>query len=302
MSLTDNWKKILNRNNRILSLSHKDLDGVGCSIVLQNIYKNIEFKSLKYGEVDSFLKTVNFKNYDCVILTDISPEHIETFDLSDKIFLLDHHETAVKYHCPEKNRLINTKNSASVFVKEFFEKLFNLDFYYLNDLISIIDDFDLWKLQDPRSKFFNELYFKMYESDFRRRFGNGNTKLTQEEIDYVLQRKKEFNKLYENLDIYEFDSINACFVISTNFINDICHKLMEEKGYQLTICINPKSRSCSVRTKEDCLDVGKVLEILGLGAGHKKSAGFRLLENEEPSTKIDMIEKYLYYNYEDIRK
>jgi len=302
MNLVEQYRKILNRNNRILNLSHADLDGVGCSIVLQNIYKNIEFKSLKYGEVDSFLKTVNFKNYDCVILTDISPEHIETFDLSDKIFLLDHHETAVKYHCPEKNRLINTKNSASVFVKEFFEKLFNLDFYYLNDLISIIDDFDLWKLQDPRSKFFNELYFKMYESDFRRRFGNGNTKLTQEEIDYVLQRKKEFNKLYENLDIYEFDSINACFVISTNFINDICHKLMEEKGYQLTICINPKSRSCSVRTKEDCLDVGKVLEILGLGAGHKKSAGFRLLENEEPSKKIDMIEKYLYYNYEDIRK
>jgi len=302
MNIQEKYRKLLNKNNRILNVSHLDLDGVGCSIVLQNIYKNIEFKSLKYGDVDEFLKTVNFKNYDCVILTDISPEHIETFDLSDKIFLLDHHETAVKYHCPEKNRLINTKNSASVFVKEFFEKLFNLDFYYLNDLISIIDDFDLWKLQDPRSKFFNELYFKMYESDFRRRFGNGNTKLTQEEIDYVLQRKKEFNKLYENLDIYEFDSINACFVISTNFINDICHKLMEEKGYQLTICINPKSRSCSVRTKEDCLDVGKVLEILGLGAGHKKSAGFRLLENEEPSTKIDMIEKYLYYNYEDIRK
>ena len=302
MSLTDNWKKILNRNNRILSVSHLDLDGVGCSIVLQNIYKNIEFKSLKYGDVDEFLKTVNFKNYDCVILTDISPEHIETFDLSDKIFLLDHHETALKFHCPEKNRLINTKNSASVFVKEFFEKLFNLDFYYLNDLISIIDDFDTWKLKDSRSRPFNELYFKMYESDFRRRFGNGNTKLTQEEIDYVLQRKKEFNKVYENLDIWELDSINACFVISTNFINDICHKLMDEKGYQLTICINPKSRSCSVRTKEDCLDVGKVLEILGIGGGHKKSSAFRLSENEEVSHKIDMIEKYLYYNYEDIRK
>jgi len=302
MNLVEQYRKILNRNNRILNISHKDLDGVGCSIVLQNIYKNIEFKSLKYGEVDSFLKTVNFKNYDCVILTDISPEFKETFDLSDKIFLLDHHESAVKYHNPERNLLVNTKNSASVFVKEFFEKLFNLDFYYLNDLISIIDDFDLWKLQDPRSKYFNELYFKMYESDFRRRFGNGNTKLTQEEIDYVLERKKQFKETYEKLDIYEFDSINACFFISTNFVNDICHKLMEEKGYQLTICINPKSRSCSVRTKEDCLDVGKVLEILGIGAGHKKSSGFRLLENEEPSTKIDMIEKYLYYNYEDIRK
>ncbi len=302
MNLQEKYRKILNKNNRILNVSHLDLDGVGCSIVLQNIYKNIEFRSLKYGEVNKCLESINFDFYDCVILTDISPEDESVFKLSDKIFLLDHHPSALKYNDPNSNRLVREGTCAATFVKEFFENLFKIDLSYLNDLLNIINDYDLWILNDSRSWAFNELYFKMYESDFIRRFKNGDTKLRPDELKYIDERRKLFNEEYKKLDIYEFDSINACFFIGTNFINDFCHKLMDENGYDVTICVNPKSRNCSVRTKRDDLDVGKVLQELGIGGGHKKAGAFRLNMNEEVSTKLDMIEKYLYYNCEDIKK
>lgn len=302
MTLVEQYKKLLNRNGRILNVTHRDMDGVACSVVISNVFKNVEYISLKYGDVNNCLMNLDFTKYDAVIITDISPETEEVFNLSDKIFLLDHHSTGVKFADSSKNRIVIEGKCAASLCKDFFENLFKLDLSYLNDFIRIVNDYDLWILSDEKSWIFNELYFKYYDCDFRKRFKNGDTKLKDFEIEYVNERKKLLTEVYNKIDIYELDSINACFFIETSFINDLCHKLMEEKGYQLTICVNSKSKSCSVRSNMTNLHVGKMLETLGLGGGHSASGAFRLKDDRELSDKIDTIEKYLYYNCEDIKK
>lgn len=302
MTLVEQYKKLLNRNGRILNVTHRDMDGVACSVVISNVFKNVEYISLKYGDVNNCLMNLDFTKYDAVIITDISPETEEVFSLSDKIFLLDHHSTGTRYHSPNSNRLCIEGKCAASLCKDFFENLFKIDLSYLNDFIRIVNDYDLWILSDKKSWMLNELYFKYYDCDFRKRFKNGDTKLKDFEIEYVNERKKLLTEVYNNLDIYELDSINACFFLETRFVNDLCHKLMEEKEYQLTICVNSKSKSCSVRSNMTNLHVGKMLETLGLGGGHGSAGAFRLKENEELSNKIDTIEKYLYYNCEDIKK
>ena len=77
---------------------------------------------------------------------------------------------------------------------------------------------------------------------------------------------------------------------------------MKDKGYLLAMCVNPKSKNCSVRSNFDGLHVGEMLQTLGLGGGHGPSGAFRLDEYEDISEKMDKIEKYLYDNFKEFRK
>lgn len=304
MNLLEQYRKKLDKNNRVLNLTHNDYDGASCSIVLSNIYKNIEFIPLKYGEVDSKLKTIDFSKYDLILMTDISPETEEVFKLSDKIFLLDHHSTGLKYHSPESNRLCIEGKCAAVLVKEFFENLFKLDLSYLNDFCNIVNDFDMWYMKDVRSWGMNELYFKYYASDFRLRFKSGEIKLKDFEIEYINERKKLLTNVYNNLTIYPCENVNMCFFIENKFINDLCHMTMEKDGFDVSICINTKSNSCSVRSKNKDLHIGKMLqEIPNLnGGGHSSSGAFRIDPNQEISIKIELIEQYLMKNFSGMKK
>ena len=304
MNTLQKYREFFNRNKKILSISHKDLDGVACSIIVSNVFKNVEYISLKYGDVNNCLANLDFSKYDIVLLTDISPESEDMFELSDKIFLIDHHDSALKYCDIDNGKIVLKKDSACKLCKEFFENLFKIDLSYLNDFINKVDLYDSWNhhIYDM-SWSLNELYFKYYDCDFRKRFKSGDTKLKDFEVEYVNERKKLLTEVYNNLDIYELDSINACFFLETRFVNDLCHKLMEEKGYQLTICVNSKSKSCSVRSNMTNLHVGKMLEnIIPGSGGHKNAGAFRLKDDRELSDRIDTIEKYLYYNCEDIKK
>lgn len=296
------WKKLLNRNNRVLNVSHKDYDGCASSIVIQNVFKKVDFKYLKYGEVNSYLKTINYNDYDVVILTDISPETVEAFDISDKLFLLDHHQSALQYNNPALCRIVNTEQCATVLVKKFFESLHGIDLGYLNEFCSIVDDYDRWIMSDSRSWAMNELYFFYYESDFRRRFMNGNVKFSEDELDYIKKQKKALDETYKNLTIYKCDKVNMCFFLESRFVNDLCHRAMNEDGFDVAICIN--SRNCSVRTKFEGLDLGNTLKTLfkDNSGGHERAAAFRLGLNEELSHKIDMLENYLYENFKEIRR
>lgn len=305
MNLIEQYRKLLDKNKRVLNLTHNDYDGACCSIVLSNIYKNIEFLPLKYGEVDSKIKTIDFNKYDLIIMTDISPETEDVFKLSDKIFLLDHHSTGLAYNSPENNRIVIEGKCAAILVKEFFENLFKIDLSYLNDFCNIVNDYDMWYMNDPRSWGMNELYFKYYDCDFRKRFKNGDTKLKDFEIEYIKDRKKLLREVYDNLNIYELDSIKACFFIENRFVNDICHKLMEEKDYKVTICINSKSKTCSVRSKLESLHIGEMLKQIDLGChsgGHQKSGAFRLSDKMNISEQIDRIEKYLFWKHEETKR
>lgn len=298
-----NWKKLLDRNNRVLNISHRDLDGCASSIVVQNVYKNVTFRYLKYGDVDKYLHNLDFSDYDLVLLTDISPENEETFGLSDKIFLLDHHGTAVKYHNPERCRLVISGQSAALLAKKFFENYFKIDLSYLNKLCEIVDDYDMFVLSIPDSWGLNELYFYYYEDDFRNRFKNGNMKFSEDELNYISGRKKLLNEIYNNLNVYECERVNMCFFVENRFVNDICHKLMNEECFDISICINSKSKTCSVRTKRDDINLGEILKnLFGNAGGHSKAGAFRHDPNEEISIKIEQLESYLYKNFKEIRK
>lgn len=302
MNLVQRYRELLNRNHKVLNIHHKDLDGVASSIVMKNVFNNIDFKELRYGEVNEYLKTINYDNYDVVVLTDISPESIDAFDYSDKLFLLDHHDSAIGYHSPEQFRIVESGKCAAYLVKTFFENLFSIDLSYLNDFVDYTNDYDMWINEKVQGWVLNELYFKYWDELFRRRFKSGAIILTTEEKLYIKERRILLEQKYEHLQTYDLEDINGCFFFSNNFINDLCHKLLTIKKYDVVICVNPKSKNCSIRIKDfDNIHIGNILKEIELGGGHKCSAGFVINEYDDVEEKIYKIEKELY-SFKELRR
>lgn len=303
MNLVEKYKKLLDRNGKILNVYHKDLDGCASSIVVKNVFRNVEYKDLRYGFVDKYLETVDFNRYDAVLLTDISPETPEPFTYSDKIFLLDHHDSATDFHAPEQNRIVVPGESAARLVKKFFENLHNLDMSYLDVFCSAVNDYDMWINSIPEGWMLNELYFKLWDEKFRNRFKSGNMILTDEEKQYIRERRLALIERYNSITLYDSDIINGCFFFSTNFVNDLCHKLLSEKKYDFVVCVNPKTKNCSVRTSDRIdMHIGNILKEIDLGGGHPHAAGFVVDEYEDVEDSINKIEKHLRDNYPQIRK
>lgn len=93
---------------KIKLISHKDLDGVACYIVLSNYIgiNNVEVSFVDYNNVDETVieSLKNHHEYSKILITDISVKEDETINLisqmhnldNKKIHILDHHKTALE--------------------------------------------------------------------------------------------------------------------------------------------------------------------------------------------------------------
>lgn len=285
----------LTHSSKILSLTHAYcLDGSCAQIVLENVFKNVTSVSLKYDNIDSELENYYLKEvygrYDFIFLTDIAPQNPELLKGRNKIILLDHHNTAIANHNPSENKyVIPDKYSGSSLTKRFCEDYFGVKLNHLDDLIYLSQDYDLWHKKNAKSTFLNELHFYYYSEVFRKRFFNGDTRFTPDEIKYLRKRKLEFKEVYDKLEIAELSHIKACVFFADKFLNEICEKIMKEEDYGVIFCKHPSKSSISVRTNLPRIDLGKVLKEMGLGGGHPQAAGFSILPSMDLYETLNLV-------------
>lgn len=294
--------KKIPRNSRILSISHNDLDGVGCQILLGRIFKNIHYINLAYGDVvDKELMATDEEDYDYIFVTDISPNIQEVLDRFDNLILIDHHQNAENN--PKKNRFVNKKYSATFLTNHFLKKMYGEEcMKEYSKLVKLINDYDMWILKYKGSTYMNHLYSLYNAEKFRDRFKRGNITLTKKEVDYLHGVKAKFDSMYDELELYELESINACFFMSDVYVNELSHKLMVEEGYDFVIFNTTKNYKLSIRSMMDDFNFGLYFKDLGIGGGHKKAAGASIKTEDEMQQKIEFIEKDLYEKLPSIRK
>ena len=139
---------ITDKNLKVLNITHFDMDGACCHIILKNYYKSVTALPITYqSEKTLFAKAteeINKEHYDLIICTDFYPEiaYKDLTTLKVPMIVLDHHESAEKFH-NGKTIVINTQNSASKLVFDLYNKLSDLS--HLEDLVNIVDDFDMYK-------------------------------------------------------------------------------------------------------------------------------------------------------------
>lgn len=294
--------KKIKRDSKILSLSHNDLDGVTAQIVLGHIFKNIQYMNTSYYRINDVAQTLNYNAYDWVIMTDIAPSEKYIMDLSDNIILLDHHKTASQHHNPSNMRFVTENMCAAKFTKKFFEKYYNIKLTDLDEIVRLTNDYDMWIHNDPKSKEINDLMFYRYRPDkFRELYFDGHTNFNEDEINWLEKRKKEFKDLYNNLNIFEFDSIKGCVAESKEFINEISEKLLKEEGYRIIFIRNPSHGRISIRHNVKGLDVGTILQNHGWGGGHEEAAGMFAESIKQFKERTDILEKEIFGICEEIR-
>lgn len=284
--------KKLNKTDIILSISHKDLDGCVCQVILANYFINITYVSTNYSDIDQLLNTIKYNQYDAIFLTDISPSSAYIFEITDKIILIDHHDTAIQYHDPKKNRYVISGYSGSWLVKKYMESVYKINLDHLTNLVYLANDYDMWVHHNKKSRMINELFFYYWETGFRNRFLTGDTRFTNIELKLLRDRCNHFKDVVNNIEVNKLDKIPGCVVISKEFVNDICEKLLNE-GYSIVFCINPKNNRTSIRHRIENLHIGKFCENLKIGGGHKDAAGLTSTKLDEIKSNISKIEDLL---------
>lgn len=300
----DYYKKIINPNMKVLNITHKNcVDGATSQIALKNYFNNIWLMESTYYEIDEVMRNVDTTDYDLVIVSDISPATIDLVEKHDNIILLDHHESALKpvnFHCPEKHRYVYKKECGAALTKRFLETALGIDLSYLDRIIYLANDYDLWIHDDPKSKEFALLFYKYWNNKFIKRFFNGESEWTEDEKEFIRKRNHELEVEWSNTEVYEFGSINGCICYGELFINDICDRLLTREEFDVVIYRNTKNKNVSVRSRGS-VDIGGLVSELGIGGGHKNAGGIAEKDVIVLMDKIKNVEKELYKRYPHIR-
>lgn len=277
------------RNSKALVLHHNDFDGAVSAIVAGNVFQTpVFYAPTEFYTIEEKLKVIDYNDFDVVFVLDCHPSDEAYLDLSEKIVLLDHH--ASSYHNPGKGRfVISDKNKSAAWVaKVFFEKYFKeqIDLSHLSKLVDLATDYDCWIRKNPRSTFIADMYKTLYEPyQFRTRFFNGDCRLTSDEVQFVRKRKDQFQTVYDNVVLHEFDDINGCLIDNDKFVNEISQRLADD-GYKIIFTSITGKNRVSIRNYVSSVNIGKVLDDLGIGGGHPQAAGFFEDDRDELLNKI----------------
>jgi len=284
--------KHISKNSKILSVSHNDWDGVFSQIILGNVYPNIIYLNTSFYKIDSVIESIEYDKYDFVFLTDINPTNISLLNISDKIILLDHHESAIQANDPSKMHYVSDSQCAAKLTLKFVEKYYGIKLTHLHEHCEMVNDYDLWILKNPKSKQLNDLMFYKYRpKKFRDLFFDGHTSFTEDEQQWLIEREKEFEKRYQDLKVFDCNKINGCIFESDQFINEICDKLMKEEKYEIVFCRNPVHGRVSIRHTIEGLNMGEMLKNKGWGGGHPLSCGMFVDDLNDFKIKIDILEE-----------
>ena len=282
-----------NQNLKVCNIHHADLDGAGSNIVLKNFYKTVYSIPVTYTTEWKLLEELKpYKDrIETIICTDFYPEKtINDLRKICPVLVIDHHESVQDYN-NDNDIIINPTYSGTKLVYMFINKF--KDIKYLNELVEIIDDYDMFRLKNPKSKYFNMMFWEMGCKWFIRRFINGNVNLYPEEKQYFKDALNEFNEMYENMEICDLARNGVFFEVSKYHTE--CIDALKKEGYKWFIIKNKSA--LSVRC--DDIDLTEVCKKIGFGGGHKSAVGFPLKKTDNVGDIIKKIEYYvdeLYMN------
>lgn len=287
----------MNYNNpdlRILNITHSDMDGIACSIVLKNFYKTVHVLPTNYNtewKLADDAKAYEGK-YDIIICTDFCPTKAYA-DLCKlgHVLVIDHHESVMDRNNNE-TIVINTQWSATALVYKFISKFKNIS--YLDNFVKLVDDWDMFRLKDPRSPFFNNMFWEMGNKWFLRRFIKGNLEFYPEEKQYFVDSRNEFKEMYETLEIIDLAQ-HGVFFETDRFMHD-CIESLKKDGYKWFIIKNKSN--LSVRC--DDIDLTDVFKKLGKGGGHVHAGGLPLYKNDNVQEIIEQIERIIDAEYRNL--
>jgi hypothetical protein len=264
---------------KILHITHNDLDGAGCGIIIKKIYNNADIMYLDYKEVDNFI-IENYKDYHRVIITDVTPSKDTIELLTNKVNLLviDHHKTST--HLLNKNYAIIDMNKCATLLTYEWALTIDKKVEIYSQFVKLVNDYDLWKNEFAKSRDLNILFTTLGLEKFTARFlNNGSIEFDKCEATLIEVEKESLNIAFEealiNHRVYNDRWNNIfCLTFTERYNSEIGDFLLHKVNVDYILMINAKKSKVSLRSKGN-FDVSEIAVKFG-GGGHKNAAGFTL--------------------------
>ncbi len=294
--------------NKKIMLSHSDMDGVGCSILMNSVINGIETQYVGYQQLHNKIKQLSEIEADYLFITDI---HLTNELLKlvcsnksfKKIVYIDHHEYEDKKETlriiKEDGRFtynLDTSDSATWLVHQMLSKKQQFT-PELTKLAKLIDIYDSWKSGHEafdRARDFDALFWHYGLTAFEARFKDG-LNLSKIEVGIMNGLKEErLAYIKDSIENYS-QEINKNAILIHNpackYISSFALDAPYYPYYVIMSNVKDEQITLSFRfhsTNEDTFQnmMSKVDQSLIIGCGgHKKSGSFHL--------KIDNMEAFI---------
>lgn len=260
-----------------LHVSHNDLDGLGCGILIKKYLKNVHTLYLGYNEVDQAVVEES-SNYAGLIITDVSPsERAYNSILGEtEITFIDHHPTSA-WLKGQHGVIHDTTKSATKLTYEWLESK-GCDVSPYADLVDCINDFDMWHMQRSDSLQMNILFMKLGIERFETRFlSNPSAKFTENEaliVELEEDRRDRYIRNSAKSGIYFKDNKgrSGYAVFCEEYNSEVGNYITNELDVDYVVIVNAQRKKVSLRSVPE-VDVSEIAVQNG-GGGHKNAAGF----------------------------
>lgn len=293
---------------KILLISHTDLDGISCNLLLDLADIKYDYYNVEVSEVSDTLNEVleNLETqYDQIYITDLTVSEDDYKRLQEsgiKYHVFDHHHTHL-YAKNFKNATVkvNAFNHLTCGTELFYNHLKDLypqiNTSLIASYVELVRQIDTYTMESNNPRDLGTLLFTYGKSTFLKKM---KTRLKKDKETFTFT---DFEKRYLKIKNAEFDSYclrkekellfyeikgYKCGVIfcENTDKSELGHRLSKKHPeLDLIILIN-SSKSISYRTERDDIDVSKFASYFG-GGGHIKASGSDFTnENREDIIKL----------------
>lgn len=266
--------------SKIFVWSNSDLDGIGSTILLGNIFPDMEYRSVFFGDFlnqYSEWEESNLENYDKVFVVGMVLDQslINKIDDSKVVFISDQ---IVKLNVFDSAILAEDTTSCTKLIYQRFKKKFEFT-PNLKRLIAYVDDYNSYTLKHKESEYLNGVFRNIRYNRFAtlvKRFWDGYDGLTDKEMESAEAFFEAIDTEYNNIEKFEgeFKSWKVLATFSKHSVNEIAKKLVDNHDHDVIIVVNPDTKFVSFRKNPNSkADIAFMAENLCSGGGSESASG-----------------------------
>lgn len=310
---------------KILIFSHKsDIDGMGGVILAKLVFSNVDYILCEtfnlQNEIKKFYDNNNIYNYDFIFITDMWLEEpmlskiANDKKLKNKIYVFDHHESAINVNLPFVTLKISEKNGLCSGTSLFYDYLIKNKYLETNkdikEFVELTRRYDTWewktKYQDENphklsllfdaigsTNYINTMVNKLKKNNKTFLFDDVEIQIINNKLTQIEEKIKNYSHKIFYRDILNYKA--GIIFIEYEYRNDLAEYLRLNKyDIDFVMLVSFDYGTISYRSIKDNVNVRIIAEAFG-GKGHDKAASSPIND----STKNKIIALLTKINNED---
>ena len=274
----------------ILHISHNDLDGIGCTVLTKAAFGGVDVMHTTHSDIDQVVMD-NYEGYDTIIISDIVPSEkvLAIVSAERDCTVIDHHASTAHFVGQYHEIVHDITVSATMLTYRWLTENGH-DVQKHEYMVELVNDYDLWILNNPQSLQLNLLYNVIgIASTFERLYGDpfqGFHPMEAAIITTETERMESYlSAVMENAH-YAKDTEGLTFglLFAERYASELGNRvLVEVASCDYVVIINMAKNRASLRSSGG-RSILAIAQRNG-GGGHSQAAGFSV----DASVTLDVL-------------